>query len=184
VTETATETVAASSTATSGTAAATAPPTVQQPPTQEAQPALRPGPRSALADIFLPAGTIACATISCGEDDLSSAADTSSEIWRYNAPREELVSFLQKQFANGPVYDGYGATSWMGLPPCYGTDRQSPPLGERTVSGTTWKWSGRSSSLGVIVNEVGAPNGVGGVIDRPIIIIIRNNSPLDECLRG
>jgi hypothetical protein len=182
VTVTATATTGASLTAASATAAATTSPSAQQSSTQKTQPVLRPGPHSAVADIDLPVGTIACATFACG--DSTSPPDADHESWRYTAPRQELVRFLQEQFANGPVYDGYGATSWMGLPPCYGTNHQSPPLGERGSTGTSWKWSGQFSSLVVFVNEVGALNAVGEVITDPMIMINRISSPLDSCLRG
>jgi hypothetical protein len=130
------------------------------PPTRPASPntpsppppaGLRPGPHSAIADVDLPAGTV---------PELSSS-DSETEAWSYSAPYDDVVAFLQRQFATGRRYDAYGATSWNGLPPCYNDTKynpadpahESPPRGWVDFTGTEWRWSDGAATLNVLLRS-------------------------------
>jgi hypothetical protein len=126
------------------------------PPPAATTPPLQPGPHSAIADIDLPAGTVPV---------VAGSASSESELWSYSAPYDDVVAFLQRQFATGRRYDAYGATWWKGLPPCYNDTKynpadpahESPPRGWVLDNGTTdWRWSDGAATLDVLV---GPPQG-------------------------
>jgi hypothetical protein len=142
-------------------------------------PGLRPGPRSAVADINLPEGTSQCPNNSCDNLFLDNPSATWEE-WQYTVPFESVVTFLSNQFATGPRYDAYGATSWMGLPPCY-YEHTSPPLGGYPGGDNSlywfWAWGKGSRNLTVQVND----------LKRTINISLDNNSRewnAKNCLRS
>lgn len=152
-----TETVTAAPSTVTVTASPTTPVETILPTTAEptkTSPALRSGPRSTVADIDLPEGTTQCPNNSCINLVVD---DPNVENWQYTAPFESLVTFLSNQFANGPRYDAYGATSWMGLPPCY-FQHTSPPLGGYPEGDNNthwfWAWGKGSQSLVVTVNDL------------------------------
>jgi hypothetical protein len=95
-----------------------------------AQP-LQPGPHSAIADIALPEGTVPCTSSGCR------TPPEHEEVWRYNAPYDDVVVFLRNQLGTGP-YDR--------LPPC--------PLGAAN-DGPEWKWSDDARWLAVAVSRAG-----------------------------
>jgi hypothetical protein len=103
--------------------------------------------------VDLPEGTAQCATIGCDTD--STIGDPHEEYWRYSAPYDDVVAFLQKQFATGRQYDSHGATRWDGLPPCYNTNHQSPPWGWTYNDQTAWEWSDGATRLAVSVDKPG-----------------------------
>jgi hypothetical protein len=92
-------------------------------------------------------------------------------MWHYSAPYDDVLAFLQRQFATGRRYDDYGATWWNGLPPCYndakydpaGPAHESPPRGwvdprdwvgdKGPVKGTEWRWSDGATTLDVELIE-------------------------------
>ena len=111
------------------------PPTTVAPPTVE----LQPGPRAPLADVDLPAGAV------------FEGNSSDEERWRYNAPYDDTVAFLRKQFASGRKYDTHGATWWRDLPPCYNDKYESPPGGWVMKDSTLWLWTDGSISLSVEV---------------------------------
>jgi hypothetical protein len=120
---------------------------------------LRPGPHSAVADLDLPAGTTSGGSIA-----------NDSELWYYSAPYDDVLAFLQRQFATGRRYDAYGATWWNGLPPCYNDTKynpadpahESPPRGWvdprdwGDAKGTEWRWSDGATTLDVELVNKGA----------------------------
>jgi hypothetical protein len=112
---------------------------------------LQPGPHSAVADVDLPAGTVPL------------KSDSDGEYWGYSATYEDVVAFLRERFAMGRRYDSYGATYWLGLPPCY-QNHQSPPRGLDGIGwvttppvapgdARTWIWSDGSMMLYVSVHQ-------------------------------
>jgi hypothetical protein len=130
-----------------------------------AAPELQPGPHSALADVDLPAGTVPAPP--------DAFSGPGREDWRFTAPYDDTVTFLQRQFATGRRYDSYGATWWKGLPPCYNDSKynptdpahESPPRGwidwpaGGIVRGvpprsTIWRWSDGAIELQVQAHEL------------------------------
>jgi hypothetical protein len=106
-------------------AAAIAAIAISSAPSANAQP-LQPGPHSAIADIDLPEGTVPCTSSGCRNPS------EHEEVWRYNAPFDEVVAFLNNQFGTGP-YDG--------LPPCGTTGNDEHE----------WTWSNDARWLAVAV---------------------------------
>ncbi|HUO39303.1 MAG TPA: hypothetical protein VMU34_16355, partial [Mycobacterium sp.] len=90
---------------------------------------IKPGPRSPLADVNLPAGVVFAGNSS------------DEERWNYSTPYDDTVAFFRKQFATGRKYDTQGATWWHGLPPCYNAQHQSPPGGWALDDSTQWVWA-------------------------------------------
>lgn len=119
--------------------------------------AIRPGPRSALADIDLPEGTA----------NIETSGD--SEEWIFNIPLESLVAFLQNQFANGPRYDARGATSWKGLPPCYDKGSSPPQGGKGIIGDWEWRWEDHTGQLLVYIYE-----------DKKKLVIQSNRYPIND----
>jgi hypothetical protein len=113
--------------------------------------------------VDLPEGTVQCATIGCDTD--SANDDPHREYWRYSASYDDVVAFLQKQFATGRQYDSHGATWWNGLPPCYDTNHHSPPWGWTFDDGlTAWKWSDGATQLVIEVFKPGAKTAGGEIV--------------------
>jgi hypothetical protein len=138
---------------------------------------LRPGPHSAVADIDLPAGTV------------PETSTPDGEMWSYSAPYDDVVAFLQRQFATGRRYDDYGATWWNGLPPCYNDTKynpadpahESPPRGWVDDNGTEWRWSDGAATLDVLLTPQGVPRGQNG---KKILVGIINESSGVTCNRA
>jgi hypothetical protein len=108
-----------------------------------------------MADVDLPAGTVAL-PVALPENT------SDEEDWRYSAPYDDVVAFLQKQFATGRTYDIKGATWWRNLPPCYNNFHKSPPEGWVLDDSTHWVWADSAMSLDLQVFRPGnriAPQG-------------------------
>ncbi|MGO9286779.1 hypothetical protein [Mycobacterium sp.] len=121
-----------------------------------AQP-LQPGPHSAIADIKLPEGTVPCTSSGCR------TPPEHEEVWRYNAPYEDVVEFLRNQFGTGPYDD---------LPPC-------PPAGPN--DGPEWKWSNDARWLAVAVSKPGPSDANGDTVPfRKIYIACGPVHPADQ----
>jgi hypothetical protein len=147
-----------------------------------AQP-LQPGPHSAMADVDLPDGTVQCTTIGC--TSALTNENPREEWWRYNAPYDDIVAFLQKRFATGPQYDALGATRWSGLAPCYDTHHQSPPLGWIVNDETAWRWSDGAMMIDVWVRKPGITVGDGTIVPFGSIDISKIVDPGgDTCYRA
>jgi hypothetical protein len=110
------------------------------------------------------------------------------EMWRYSAPYDDVVSFLQTRFASGRRYDTHGATWWNGLPPCYDTNHQSPPWGWTISDGTEWVWSDGARRLGVLLEKPGIKNGVGEIVPWGTVFIVTSTITSETtgvpCYRG
>ena len=148
VTVTATQTAASAS---ASTPVETLMPTAASP--TKASPTLRPGPRSAVAEIDLPEGTTQCSDAMC-DPKIGPSQSPNSEDWQYTVPFESLIPFLSNQFADGPQYDAHGTTSWLGLPPCY-YQHHPPPIGGTAYGDNTWVWvwGKGSQNLEVLVDD-------------------------------
>lgn len=142
-------------------AAAIATTTIGSPSLANAEP-LRPGPHSTIADVDLPVGTVQCIAFGC--IDSPANTDPSYEWWRYTAPYDDVVAFLQDRFGTGRQYDAHGATWWHDLPPCYDINHQSPPGGWTTDYGTRWIWSDNAKALVVAVDKPGIKTGAGDTV--------------------
>jgi hypothetical protein len=101
-----------------------------------AQP-LQPGPHSAIADIVLPAGTVPCTNSACRHPD------GYEEMWRFNAPYNDVVRFLGDELGTGQR---------NGLPAC-------PPAGPNTER--EWKWADETRWMAVAVSQAGRKDGTG-----------------------
>jgi hypothetical protein len=98
---------------------------------------LQPGPHSAIADIVLPAGTVPCTNSVC-KHPLGY-----EEVWRFNAPYEDVVEFLRNELGTGP-HDGLAAC---------------PPSGPDNAS--EWKWSDEVRWMAVRVFRAGREDATG-----------------------
>jgi hypothetical protein len=134
---------------------------IDSPSAANAEP-LQPGPHSAIADVDLPVGTVQCIPFGC--IDAPAITDPSYEWWRYSAPYDDVVAFLQDRFGTGRQYDTHGATWWHGLPPCYDANHHSPPWGWTNDSGTRWIWSDNAKALVVAVDKPGITTGAGDIV--------------------
>jgi hypothetical protein len=150
--------LAAAACSTHGATPAPSTATSAPPPTVE----LQPGPHSAIAVVDLPEGTVQCTTIACFSG--LPIKDPHEEYWRYSAPYDDTVAFLQKRFATGRRYDTHGATWWKGLPPCYDKGHQSPPWGHTLDGGTEWVWSDGAVMLAVTVMKPGLKTTGGDIV--------------------
>jgi hypothetical protein len=148
-----------------------------------AQPPLKPGPHSAIADVDLPEGTVQCTTIAC-RSDLGRDTDPLTEEWRYSVPYDDIVAFLRKQFATGRRYDAHGATWWKGLPPCYDTNHQSPPWGWTVGDEIDWAWSDGVTRLHVIVDKPGIKTTDGNIVPFGRIVIFTVSAGTFPCYRA
>jgi hypothetical protein len=138
-------------------------------PTSATVPVLRPGPHSLIGDVDLPEGTVPCTGGNCPAAPLPTY-----ETWYYKATYEDILAFLRARFATGRRYDGYGATWWNGLPPCYGTTHRSPPWGTTVDEfSTEWIWSDGAVSL---IVQVIKPTSVGNVVHPSWILITRGDA--------
>src|ERR1700733_13670421 len=98
---------------------------------------LQPGPHSAIAHIVLPAGTVPCTNSGC-KHPLGY-----EELWRYNAPYDDVVAFFRNEFGTGSYDD---------LPPC-------PPGGPNAAH--EWKWSDDVRWIEVAVYRAGREDATG-----------------------
>jgi hypothetical protein len=151
--------------------------------TAHADPVLRPGPHSAIADVDLPEGTVPCTKSSCiGEDPAT--PDPHQEWWHYNAPYDDVVVFLRTRFATGRRYDSHGATYWRGLSPCYDENHQSPPQGWVYDKATMWLWSDGVLALEVILEAPGSRTGGGFVLPNGRLLIAEFSGGGTGCYRA
>jgi hypothetical protein len=97
--------------------------------------------------------------------------DPHTEWWRYSAPYDDVVAFLQNRFATGRRYDTHGATWWNGLPPCYDTNHQSPPWGWTHDDLIEWVWSDGAVMLDVEVDKAGIKTSGGDIVPFGRIIV-------------
>jgi hypothetical protein len=125
---------------------------------------LQPGPHSAIADIVLPAGTVPCTNSRC-KHPLGY-----EELWRFNAPYEDVVEFLSNELGTGPR-DGLAAC---------------PPSGPDNAS--EWKWSDEARWMAVAVHSAGREDATGDSAPFGAIYIACGtfNPPAREgrCLHG
>jgi hypothetical protein len=98
---------------------------------------LQPGPHSAIGHIVLPAGTVPCTNSGC-KHPLGY-----EELWRFNAPYEDVVEFLGNELGTGP-HDGLAAC---------------PPSGPNDAH--EWKWSDEARWMAVAVYMAGGKDGTG-----------------------